>query len=174
MIGSLSFATEVEPRYRRKEMRIENQDTSALTELTAQVVAAYIANNRVPVSELPDVIASVYATLAGLGRETPADVVEAPLVPAVPIKKSITPDYIICLDDGKQFKSLRRHLTQLGMTPDEYRRKWNLPSNYPMVAATYAAKRSEMALSFGLGRKKTEPAPVAAKRTRRKKAAEAA
>jgi predicted transcriptional regulator len=155
-------------------MGIENQDTSALTELTAEVVAAYVANNRIPATEIPDVIASVYATLAGLGREIAADVGEAPLVPAVPIKKSITPDYIICLDDGKQFKSLRRHLTQLGMTPEEYRRKWNLPSDYPMVAATYAAKRSEMALSFGLGRKKAEPAPVAAKLTRAKKASGAA
>jgi predicted transcriptional regulator len=136
-------------------------------ELTADVVAAYVKNNPVPVSELPALIASVAASLNGLvnGVATPA---EEPQKPAVSIKKSVTPDYIISLETGKRFKSLKRHLmTSYGMTPDEYRAKWNLPSDYPMVAPNYAAARSELAKSLGLGRK---PAEKLKGRSRRNKA----
>jgi predicted transcriptional regulator len=127
-------------------------------ELTADVVAAYVSNNPVPAGELPKLIADVYAAL---GQVNGAAVVPAevePQTPAVQIKKSVTPDYIISLENGKRFKSLKRHLmTSYGMTPDEYRAKWNLPSNYPMVAPNYAAVRSEMAKAIGLGRKPGEP-----------------
>jgi predicted transcriptional regulator len=125
---------------------------TTLTELTAEIVAAYVAHNSVPVAELPTLLRSVYGALAGLGKAealAPADA----LVPAVPIKKSVTEEYIICLDDGKLFKSLKRHLAQLGMTPDQYRAKWALPKDYPMVAPAYAKARSELAKSIGLGRK---------------------
>jgi predicted transcriptional regulator len=152
-------------------------DQDATVELTAEIVSAYVSNNRVSVAELPDLIASIHNSLNALGEPVLAPVIDEPLVPAVSIKKSITPDYIICLEDGKHFKSMKRHLaTKFGMTPDEYRRKWNLPSDYPMVAAGYAAKRSELALSLGLGRKKAgpAPAPVASKTARAKKVAAAA
>jgi predicted transcriptional regulator len=125
-------------------------------ELTADVVAAYVKNNPVPVSELPALIASVAASLNGLvnGGAAPA---EEPQKPAVPIKKSVTPDYIISLEDGQKFKSLKRPLmSRYGMTPDEYRAKWNLPSDYPMVAPAYSSARSALAKSLGLGRKPTE------------------
>jgi predicted transcriptional regulator len=126
-------------------------------ELTADVVAAYVKNNPVPVSALPDLIASVAASLNGLvNGSAPAAVVE-PQKPAVPIKKSVTPNYIISLEDGKKFKSLKRHLmSSYGMTPDEYRAKWNLPKDYAMVAPNYAASRSALAKAAGLGRKPAE------------------
>lgn len=125
--------------------------------LTADVISAYVSNNPVPVAELPGLIAKVHSALQ---RQTAAPAQEAsePQKPAVPIKKSVTPDYIICLEDGKQFKSLKRHLsTHYGLSPDEYRAKWNLPTDYPMVAPSYAASRSALAKSMGLGRK---PKPV--------------
>jgi predicted transcriptional regulator len=122
-------------------------------ELTADLVAAYVKNNAVPVSALPELIASVAASLSGLINGAPSAQTE-PQKPAIPIKKSVTPDYIISLEDGRKFKSLKRHLmTSYGMTPDEYRAKWNLPSDYPMVAPNYAAVRSELAKTIGLGRK---------------------
>ena len=160
-------------------MESENRDTNVLAELTAEVVAAYVANNRVSVAELPDLIASIHGSLNSLGQPVNAPATEpVALVPAVPVKKSVTPDYIVCLEDGKHFKSMKRHLaTKYGMTPDEYRRKWSLPSDYPMVAAGYSEKRSALALSLGLGRKKAEraSAPVAAKKPgRAKKVVEAA
>lgn len=163
-------------------MDIANQDSSALAELTADVVAAYVANNRVAVSELPDVIRSIHQALASLGNEAPEVTQETPPVPAVSIRKSITPDYIVCLEDGKHFKSMKRHLsTKFGMTPDDYRRRWGLPNDYPMVASGYSSKRSELALSLGLGRKKAEAEPEpelkaapAKKPARAKKAVEVA
>ena len=137
------------------------------------IVAAFISNNRLPVAELPSLIERVHAALHGLGEsELVATPQPAILTPAVPVKKSITPDFLICLDDGKKFKSMRRHLTQLGMTPDEYRTKWNLPGDYPMVAANYAAARSALAKQIGLGkgsRTKPEPAIEGKKRGRPKK-----
>jgi predicted transcriptional regulator len=125
-------------------------------ELTADVVAAYVSNNPVPVGDLPKLIADVYTALAQVNGAATAEVVE-PQKPAVPIKKSVTPDYIVSLEDGKQFKSLKRHLmSSYGMTPDEYRAKWHLPKDYPMVAPNYAAARSDMAKAAGLGRKPAE------------------
>lgn len=122
----------------------------------AEIVAAFVANNAIKASDLPGLIGGVYAALNGLDQPVAVPAME--LVPAVPIKKSVTPDFIICLDDGKKFKSMKRHLAGLGMTPDEYRAKWALPPDYPMVAPNYTAKRSALAISNGLGRK---PALVA-------------
>ena len=121
-------------------------------ELAAKVVAAYVSNNPLPKGDLPDLILAVHSSLARLGSEPEQAVpqVEAK-PPAVPIRKSVTPDYLICLDDGKKFKSLRRHLRLLGMTPEQYREKWKLPSDYPMVAPNYAAHRSALAKKIGLG-----------------------
>jgi predicted transcriptional regulator len=137
-------------------------------ELTADVISAYVSNNPVPVSELPSLIAQVHQSLVGLSNGSATEPVER-LVPAVPIKKSVTPEYIVCLDDGKKFKSLKRHLkTTFGITPEEYRAKWNLPSDYPMVAPAYAAARSALAKQMGLGRKPKAPEPV--KRTQKKAA----
>ena len=105
--------------------------------LAAEVVAAYVSNNPVPKGELPDLILAVHSSLARLGSEPELAVpqVEAK-APAVPIRKSVTPDYLICLEDGKRFRSMRRHLRGLGLTPEQYREKWKLPSDYPMVAPT--------------------------------------
>ena len=144
-------------------------------ELVVRIVAAYVGNNHVGRDDLGSLIQLVHGALNMTPEAGEAPVEAAPLKPAVSIKKSITPDYIICLEDGKHFKSMKRHLaTKFDMSPDEYRRKWGLPNDYPMVAAGYAAKRSELALSLGLGRKKSadvaeEPVP-AAKPARAKKA----
>lgn len=142
-------------------------------ELTTDIVSAYVSNNQVPASELAALIASVSAAISGLGQVV--EVVEAPQVPAVNPKKSIFPDYIICLENGKRFKSLKRHLmTHYGLSPEQYREKWKLPTDYPMVAPNYATARSELAKSLGLGRKakaELEAAPVPAKRGRKPKAA---
>jgi predicted transcriptional regulator len=127
-----------------------------LLELTAEVVSAYVSNNSVQLAALADLIGSVHISLARLALGAQPTEAAAP-VPAVPIKKSVTPDYIICLDDGKKFKSLKRHLNNsYGMTPQEYRQKWGLPSSYPMVAPNYAAIRSALAKTMGLGRKPGE------------------
>ncbi len=127
-----------------------NEDLIALT---ASIVSAYVARNNVQAAELPRVIASIHTALAGL-EGAPAAVPAEPLVPAVPIRKSVTPDAIICLEDGRAFKTLKRHLsTSYGMTPEQYRTKWGLPADYPMVAPNYAEARSAMAKSIGLGRK---------------------
>ncbi len=122
---------------------------------TAQIVSAHVSNNTVAPDALPALIRDVYRTLAGIGQE-PA-VPERPQ-PAVPIKKSVFPDYIVCLEDGKQLKMLRRHLkTAYGMTPDQYRERWGLPPDYPMVAPRYAQHRSSLAKKIGLGTKPREP-----------------
>lgn len=137
-----------------------SEETHAVDEnlvRTSEIVAAFVANNAIGASDLPGLIGNVYAALGGLDQPVVGPTVE--LVPAVSIKKSVTPDFIVCLDDGKKFKSMKRHLAGLGMTPDEYRTKWGLPSDYPMVAPNYTATRSALAISSGLGRK---PAPVAA------------
>ncbi len=135
-------------------MSVKNEN---LVELAADIVSAFVANNNVTTSDLPGVIASVYASLTKLGGEPEAPPA-APVVPAVPIRKSVTPDAIICLEDGKSFKSLKRHLSsKFGLTPEQYRTKWGLPADYPMVAPAYAEARSALAKSMGLGqqRKKT-------------------
>ncbi|MGX7706752.1 MucR family transcriptional regulator [Methylobacterium sp. Gmos1] len=118
--------------------------------LTADVVSAYVANNSVPAADLAGLIGTVHTAFLGLGQPA-AKEVEKP-VPLMPIKKTVTPDYLISLEDGRQYKSLKRHLSTRGLTPEEYRRKWGLPHDYPMVAANYAAQRSELAKSIGLGR----------------------
>src|ERR1019366_5178803 len=129
-------------------------------ELTADIVAAFVANNALRIADLPSLIQSVHAALAQLAS---GSVILAPVEekkePAVSIRKSITPDFLVCLDDGKKFKSLRRHLSTLGMTPDQYRAKWSLSSDYPMVAPNYAAARSEMAKRSGFGQKRKNAAP---------------
>ena len=132
-------------------MPSSHTDTPDQVNLAADIVAAYVSHNSVPSGGLADLIHSVHAALTKLGAVTAAPEPEA-LVPAVPIRKSVTPDYLICLDDGRKFKSLRRHIGSLGMTPDQYREKWNLPKDYPMVAPNYAATRSALAKKIGLGR----------------------
>jgi predicted transcriptional regulator len=117
---------------------------------TADIVSSYVANNSVHRADLPDVIASVHAALQGLVAPKPMEP-ERQLQPAVSIRKSITPDFLISLEDGKKYKTLRRHLGKLRLTPEEYRAKWGLPADYPMVAPNYAQKRSELAMSMGLG-----------------------
>jgi predicted transcriptional regulator len=122
-----------------------------LVERTAAIVAAYVRCNSVATADLPQLIIAVHTALSGLGQRV-ATAQETELTPAVSIKKSVTPDYIICLEDGKKFKSLRRHLrTSYGLSPEEYRAKWGLPSDYPMVAPNYARERSDLAKKMGLG-----------------------
>ena len=142
-------------------MTHDNETIGLLNAVTVQVVSAYVANNSLPASEMPALISSVTTAFSRLkvSEEEPAEA--APLVPAVPVRKSVTDDYIICLEDGKQFKSLKRHLaTKFQMTPAEYRKRWSLPSDYPMVAPAYAASRSDLAKRIGLGKKRMVPTPV--------------
>ena len=123
-------------------------------ELAADIVSAYVSNNSVPAADLPGLINEVYNALLRVGS-TAAPAPTEPLKPAVPIKKSVTNDYIICLDDGKKFKSLKRHLrTQYGLSPEDYREKWGLPADYPMVAPNYAKARSNLAKQMGLGQQR--------------------
>jgi predicted transcriptional regulator len=124
-----------------------------LRSLVADIVAAYVGGNQLPSSQLPEVIRSVYNALAGVKGQVDAPTTE-PLKSAVPIRKSVTPDFIVCLEDGKKLKMLKRHLrTTYDLTPEQYRAKWGLPADYPMVAPSYAARRSEFAKQIGLGRK---------------------
>ncbi len=126
---------------------------SEMLQMTAQMVSAYLGNNTVPASQIPELIRSVFSSLSNLDGG-PAEVVSLTQKPAVNIKKSITPEFIVCLEDGKRLKMLKRHLrTTYNMTPDEYRAKWNLPPDYPMVAPNYAKQRSAFAKKIGLGRK---------------------
>jgi len=132
----------------------DNPGESAYIELTAQIVSAYVGNNSVPSVEIASLIAQVHAALKRVsdGQITAAP---DPAKPAVPVKRSINSDYIVCLEDGKKFKSLKRHLrTQYKMTPEQYREKWGLPADYPMVAPNYAAARSELAKQMGLGQQR--------------------
>lgn len=120
-------------------------------QITARIVAAYVSNNRMAAQDLPGFIESVHQTLVSLFSGT--EIVQEPLKPAVSIKRSVTDDYIVCLEDGLKFKSLKRHLrSAYGLTPEQYRLKWGLPHDYPMVAPNYAAKRSTLAKQIGLGR----------------------
>ena len=134
---------------------IENDMRETLITLTSDIVAAHVSNNSVAVSDLPVLISNVYSALAGLNPSQP--VAEPLPEPAVSIRSSIKNDHIVCLEDGKKLKMLKRHLmTRYSMTPDQYRTRWNLPADYPMVAPAYAEKRRELAKKIGLGRK---PAP---------------
>ena len=138
----------------------DNQKLSSetLITLTSDIVAAHVGNNDVAVADVPSLISNVYAALAGLG-ETPV-MEEARPEPAVSIRSSVKPDYIVCLEDGKKLKMLKRYLrTNYNMSPEEYRARWGLPADYPMVAPAYAEKRRDLAKKIGLGRKPGEPAP---------------
>jgi predicted transcriptional regulator len=128
--------------------------TGNFIELTAQIVSAYVSNNTVPAADIPGLISQVHAALTRVSGK-PAEGHGEPLKPAVSLKKSITPEYIVCLEDGKKFKSLKRHLrTQYNMTPEQYREKWGLGADYPMVAPNYAAARSQLAKQMGLGQQR--------------------
>ena len=126
-------------------------DPAALVEFTSEVVSAYLAKNHVPPAEIPALIASVHATFGALGRAPEPAAEPEKQAPAISIKKSVTDDYLISLEDGKRYKSLKRHLSGHGLTPAEYRAKWGLPGDYPMIAPAYARQRSELAKSIGLG-----------------------
>ncbi|MCA0012022.1 MucR family transcriptional regulator [Mesorhizobium sp. B292B1B] len=139
-------------------------ESGELISLTADVVAAYVQNNPLPTTGLPDLITSVHAALSKLKQ--PAVAPKPELIPAVNPKKSVFPDYIISLENGRKFKSMRRHLGLLGMTPEAYRAKWGLAKDYPMVAPSYAAQRSALAKASGLGRKAALPSK--AERAKRK------
>ena len=132
----------------------EEGATDSYIELTADIVSAYVSNNAVSAGDIPSLISQVHSALlrvSGGHGEAPAE----PAKPAVSVRKSITSDYIICLEDGKKFKSLKRHLrTQYNMTPEQYREKWGLPPDYPMVAPNYAAARSQLAKQMGLGQQR--------------------
>jgi predicted transcriptional regulator len=133
----------------------EDSGEGSYIKLTANIVSAYVSNNTVTSSEIPGLISQVYSALTrvsnGAHVATPAE----PPKPAVPVKRSVTAEYVVCLEDGKKFKSLKRHLrTQYNMTPDQYRSKWNLPPDYPMVAPNYAAARSQLAKQMGLGQQR--------------------
>ena len=148
-----------------------SDETDDLMALTANIVAAYVMNNSVQSGDLPALIGQVHSALHKTVQGEPANA-PVPLVPAVPVKKSVTPDFIICLEDGKKYKSLKRHLrTAYNLSPEEYRAKWGLPADYPMVAPNYAATRSAMAKSLGLGQLRSRkaapvepPAPPAPKK----------
>ena len=126
-----------------------------LIELATEIVSAYVSNNTVPAAELSGLIAEVYAALQRTSAGVAPEPAPEPLKPAVPVKKSVNPDFIVCLEDGKKFKSLKRHLrTAYGLTPQEYREKWDLPADYPMVAPNYAEARSQLAKQSGLGQQR--------------------
>jgi predicted transcriptional regulator len=132
----------------------ENSGDSGYIQLTANIVSAYVSNNTVASADIPSLIGQVYAALLRVSSGQAAASAE-PLKPAVPIKRSITADYIVCLEDGKKFKSLKRHLrSQYNMTPERYREKWGLPTDYPMVAPNYAATRSRLAKQMRLGQQR--------------------
>jgi len=130
----------------------EQQTTPTTIELAAEIVSAFVSNNPVPAAQLPALIGNVHDALTKVASGSIQPPTEEPKAPAVSVKKSVQPDYLVCLEDGKRFKSLKRHLrTVYDLTPDQYRAKWGLPADYPMVAPNYAAARSELARSMGLG-----------------------
>jgi predicted transcriptional regulator len=144
--------------YRRRRIKTGEFRKSDNNKIAADLVGAYVSNNTVPIAEFTALLKSTLAILNG-SAPTEAEPVTSPTekpLAKVSVKKSITPDFLICLDDGKRFKSLKRHLSQLGMSPDEYRAKWNLPADYPMVAPNYSASRSALSKAAGFGKKKPE------------------
>ncbi len=148
-----------------------------LVEMAAEIVSAYVRNNSVPATELPQLLQSIHTSLSDIVNGPTPEAVQEPPQPKVSVKKSVTDDFIVCLEDGKKFKSLKRHLhSEHGLSPQEYRAKWSLSKDYPMVAPAYASARSSLAKTLGLGRKSlapaAEPVPAApadvrAKRQRR-------
>lgn len=143
-------------------------DSNTARALTAEITAAFVSHNQVRPGDLISLIESIHGAIVGLDDPIPPPEPER-RPPAVPIKKSVTPDYLVSLEDGRHYQSLKRHLTGLGLTPAQYREKWGLPLGYPMVAPSYSAKRSELAKALGFGRKRIEPPkPV---RSRQRKAA---
>src|SRR4051812_22726700 len=181
------FLQRSDPDRRRIASMSEQQTTPNTIALAAEIVSAFVSNNPVPAAQLPALIGNIHDALTKIASGAVLPAPEEPKEPAVPIRKSVQPDYIICLEDGKRFKSLKRHLrTVYDLTPDQYRAKWGLPRDYPMVAPNYAATRSELTKQLGLGQKRrsepvveAQPAPVqpeakqakAPARGRRKKAA---
>jgi MucR family transcriptional regulator, transcriptional regulator of exopolysaccharide biosynthesis len=132
----------------------ETRSNANFIELTADIVSAYVSNNPVPAHDISNLINQVHLALVRVSSGQ-GDIQPDPLKPAISVKRSITPDYIVCLEDGKKFKSLKRHIrTQYNMTPEQYREKWGLPADYPMVAPNYAAARSQLAKQMGLGRQR--------------------
>lgn len=133
-----------------------SSDMAEVLRLATEIVAAYVSNNAIAAGDLPGMIRTIHSTLSNLDAGVNGK--EVDLVPAVPIKKSVTSDYIVCLEDGKKLKMLKRYLrSQYGLTPEEYRARWSLPHDYPMVAPNYAAQRSKLAKQIGLGRVSTAP-----------------
>ena len=143
-------------------MAEENDQTVAsndLLRMSVEIVSAYVSNNSISATQVPDVISTVYGALTSINGQSVAESGEAQK-PAVSVRRSVNPDHIVCLEDGKKLKMLKRHLrAAYGMSPDEYRAKWGLPSDYPMVAPNYALQRSAFAKQIGLGRKKGEKVP---------------
>ena len=136
-------------------------EKSEFVEMTADIVSAYVSNSSVSVADLPALIQQVHKALVGIADSASTPEAAPPAAPAVSIKKSITPDFLICLEDGRKFKSLKRHLrTKYDMSPEDYRAKWNLPKDYPMVAPNYAKARSDLAKQMGLGQGGRKPARV--------------
>jgi MucR family transcriptional regulator, transcriptional regulator of exopolysaccharide biosynthesis len=136
-------------------MESEARRSSHLIEMVSGIVSAYVAHNPVPVADLPKLIERVHSTLVEIDGAGGAAESKPELKPAVPVRKSVTDDHIVCLEDGKKFKSLKRHLrTRYDMSPEEYREKWSLPADYPMVAPNYAKQRSDLARKMGLGQSK--------------------
>jgi predicted transcriptional regulator len=139
------------------------EENSQLLEMTADIVSAYVGNNNVQATELPSLIANIHAALTQVSGGAPEPEPELK-EPAVPVRKSITPDFLICLEDGRKFKSLKRHLrTKYNISPEEYRAKWGLPKDYPMVAPNYAKARSDLAKQMGLGQGGRKPARAPAR-----------
>jgi predicted transcriptional regulator len=133
---------------------VETTSTASYIELTAEIVSAYVSNNSVPAGEMAALINQVHQALMRVGGGQ-GEISAEPLKPAISVKRSINPDFIVCLEDGKKFKSLKRHLrTQYNMSPEQYREKWGLPPDYPMVAPNYAAARSQLAKQMGLGQQR--------------------
>jgi predicted transcriptional regulator len=139
-------------------------ESNDLIEMTTEIVSAFVSNSTISPADLPALIHQVHSTLNSIATGAEAEPATQAQQPAIPVKKSITPDYLICLEDGRKFKSLKRHLrTKYDMTPDDYRAKWGLPKDYPMVAPNYAAARSNLAKQSGLGQGGRKPAARAAK-----------
>ncbi len=139
---------------------VEQAPTADLLGLTAEIVAAHVSNNPVALGDLPNLIQDVYRTLSSVGRPVAEPEPERPQ-PAVPIKKSVTPEFLVCLEDGKKLKMLKRHLqTSYNLTPDQYRERWGLPPDYPMVAPNYAKARSDLAKEIGLGQQRRKRRPA--------------